>query len=36
MPEEAVVRTGELLTQRLKLVHRWYEGMVNGRARHLY
>ena len=29
MPEEAVVRTGELLMQRLELAHRWYEGMVN-------
>src|SRR3970282_129180 len=29
VPEEAVVRTGELLTQRLELVHRWYEGMID-------
>ena len=23
------MKTGELLTQRLELVYRWYEGMVN-------
>jgi hypothetical protein len=26
---EALVQTSKLLTQRLELVHRWYEGMVN-------
>src|SRR3970040_1198149 len=39
VPGEAVVRTGELLTQRLELVHRWYEGMVNpstGMLEYLY
>ena len=39
MPEHAAVRTGELLTKRLELAHRWYEGMVNpstGRLEYLY
>jgi hypothetical protein len=39
VPEDAVMRTHELLRQRLELAHRWYEGMVNplsGMLEYLY